>query len=43
MGTDGGGAQNANIDQTPERDVSLFEYQTILQMLMAARCGDDCK
>jgi CubicO group peptidase (beta-lactamase class C family) len=29
--------KNANIDQAPDRDVSTFEYQTILQMLMAAR------
>jgi hypothetical protein len=34
--------KNANIDQTPDRDVSSLEYSTILQMLLAARCGD-CK
>lgn len=35
--------KNANIDQTPNRNVSMFEYQTILQMLVAARCDGPCR
>jgi len=35
--------KNANIDHTPDQNVSAFEYQTILQMLLASACGDGCK
>ena len=35
--------KNARIDQNPNVNVPLFEYQTILQMLMAARCEGPCK
>ncbi len=31
--------KNANIDQTPDRDVSADQYQTILLMLLDAHCG----
>jgi len=34
--------KNANIDQTPDRDVSPLEYQTILQMLLDAHCASGC-
>jgi len=29
--------KNANIDQEPNRNVGMFDYQTILQMLIASR------
>ena len=35
--------KNANIDRTPDQNVSAFEYQTILQMLLASACSDECK
>lgn len=35
--------KNANIDLTPDQDVSPSQYQTILQMLVDAHCGDSCK
>ncbi|MCX6623408.1 MAG: serine hydrolase [Acidobacteria bacterium] len=35
--------KNANIDQTPDRNVSMFDYQTILQMLIAGRCDGPCR
>ena len=35
--------KNARIDQNPDVNVPLFEYQTMLQMLMAARCEGACK
>jgi CubicO group peptidase (beta-lactamase class C family) len=35
--------KNANIDQTPDRNVSQFQYQTILQMLLDSHCGDGCR
>lgn len=31
--------KNANIDQEPNRNVSMFTYQTILQMLIGAQSG----
>jgi hypothetical protein len=31
--------KNAHIDQTPDRDVNVIRYQTILQMLVDAHCG----
>ena len=35
--------KNANIDQTPDRDVSALQYQTILQMLLDAHCDGGCR
>lgn len=35
--------KNANIDQTPDGNVSMFDYQTILQMLIAGRCDGPCR
>jgi CubicO group peptidase (beta-lactamase class C family) len=35
--------KNANIDQTPDRDVSALQYQTILQMILDAHCGGGCR
>jgi CubicO group peptidase (beta-lactamase class C family) len=34
--------KNVNIDQKPDRSVNAFQYQTILQMLVDAYCGE-CK
>jgi len=31
--------KNVHLDQTPDRDVNAFQYQTILQMLVDAHCG----
>ena len=35
--------KNASIDQTPDRDVSALQYQTILQMLLDAHCDGGCR
>jgi CubicO group peptidase (beta-lactamase class C family) len=35
--------KNANIDQTPDRDVSALQYQTILQMLLDAHRDGGCR
>ena len=34
---------NYGIEEPPERDVNHFQYQTILQMLLDAHCGDGCR
>lgn len=34
--------KNSRIDETPDRDVSMPEYQTILHILMASRCKGKC-
>ena len=31
--------KSTHIDQTPDRDVNVIRYQTILQMLVDAHCG----
>lgn len=36
-------AHKVGIDRTPERAVTLHEFQTILQMLVAANCGSNNK
>ena len=33
---------NSSIEEPPERDVTVYEYQTILQMLVGTHCGPGC-
>jgi hypothetical protein len=33
---------NYSIEEPPESNLTVYEYQTILQMLVAAQCGSNC-